>query len=141
MCVAENPSILSSRSSESLFQFAKQYELPAIDFDWEYPNNQGLGCNVISANDTANFLAFLQELKADEFGATLQLSAATAINPFMDETGSPSTNVTAFAEVFDYIAIMKFVPSSAIQGRPTNFRFLAMTSGGPGARPSAPTPR
>ncbi|KAL1680744.1 glycoside hydrolase family 18 protein [Schizophyllum commune] len=93
---------------KTVVDFAKQYELPAIDFDWEYPNNQGLGCNVISANDTANFLAFLQELKADEFGATLQLSAATAINPFMDETGSPSTNVTAFAEVFDYIAIMNY---------------------------------
>ncbi|TRM63576.1 glycoside hydrolase family 18 protein [Schizophyllum amplum] len=93
---------------KTVLDFATEYELEAIDFDWEYPNNQGLGCNTINANDTANFLAFLQELRADDFGATLELSAATAISPFMNADGEPSEDVSAFAEVFDYIAIMNY---------------------------------
>lgn len=75
---------------------------------WEYPNIQGLGCNTISPNDTANFLAFLKEIRADEFGSTLLLSAATAISPFADENGTPSTDVSGFAEVLDWIAIMNY---------------------------------
>jgi chitinase len=75
---------------------------------WEYPNEQGIGCNTISANDTQNFLYFLQELRANPVGAKLTLSAATAITPFRDASGNPSTNVSSFAEVLDYIAIMDY---------------------------------
>ena len=75
---------------------------------WEYPNSQGIGCNVISANDTQNYLSFLQELRADPIGATLTLSAAVPITPFRDASGNPSTDVSGFAEVLDYIAIMDY---------------------------------
>ena len=40
--------------------------------------------------------------------ANVIISAATAITPFIDATGTPSTDVSAFAEVFDYIAIMNY---------------------------------
>ena len=59
-------------------------------------------------NDTQNFLSFLQELRANPVGAKLILSAATAITPFLDASGSPSTNVSGFAEVLDYITIMNY---------------------------------
>lgn len=79
-----------------------------MDFDWEYPASQGIGCNVVNVNDTANFLAFIQELRADPIGSKLILSAAVAISPFSDPNGDPITDVTPFSEVLDYVAIMVY---------------------------------
>lgn len=75
---------------------------------WEYPNQQGIGCNAINANDTQNFLSFLQELRANPVGAELTLSAATSIVPFRNAFGNPSTDVSGFANVLDYITIMNY---------------------------------
>ncbi|KIY49515.1 chitinase [Fistulina hepatica ATCC 64428] len=88
--------------------FAKDYDLDGLDFDWEYPGDQGIGCNAISANDTDNFLLFLQELRQDSVGADLILTAATAIKPFYNASGSPSTNVTAFSEVLNFVMVMNY---------------------------------
>jgi chitinase len=93
---------------KAITEFATRYSLDGINFDWEYPNDQGIGCNIVGANDTSNFLAFLQELRADPVGANLTLSAATAIKPFLDSTGNALTNVSDFADVFDFIAIMNY---------------------------------
>ncbi|KAF9232667.1 chitinase [Melanogaster broomeanus] len=93
---------------KTVVDFVVQYDLDGINFDWEYPNHQGIGCNTISADDTQNFLSFLQELRSDPVGSTLTLSAATSIVPFTGATGSPLTDVSGFAEVFDYIAIMNY---------------------------------
>jgi chitinase len=82
---------------------ATEYDLAGIDFDWEYPNGGGLECNMKSPDDTANFLAFLRELKQDPVGKTLSLTAATHITPFRDASGAPSKDVSAFAEVFDQL--------------------------------------
>ncbi len=59
-------------------------------------------------HDTQNFLAFLKELREHPIGANLTLSAAVYINPFTDQDGVPSTNVTAFADYLDYVAIMNY---------------------------------
>lgn len=59
-------------------------------------------------NDTQNFLSFLQELRADPVGANLTLSAATGLTPFRDASGNPSTNVSDFAKVLDYVTIMNY---------------------------------
>jgi len=93
---------------QTVADFAVQYGLDGIEFDWEYPNKQGIGCNTINANDTQNYLSFLQELRADPVGATLTLSAAASIAPFVDASGNPSTDVSGFAGVLDYIAIMDY---------------------------------
>lgn len=58
--------------------------------------------------DTANFLLFLQELRANPVGKALILSAATSIKPFIGANGQPSTNVSAFSKVLNYIAIMNY---------------------------------
>jgi chitinase len=79
-----------------------------IPNSWEGPNHQGIGCNTISPNDTSNFLAFLQELRLDPVGVGLTISAAVGLTPFMDASGSPSTDVSGFAEVFDYVALMNY---------------------------------
>ncbi|KAG2039741.1 glycoside hydrolase family 18 protein [Suillus americanus] len=89
-------------------KFASQYNLDGIQFDWEYPNHQGIGCNTISANDTANFLAFLQELRVNIVERNLTISAAVSLAPFYDATGNPSTDVSEFAKVLDYVAVMNY---------------------------------
>ncbi|QRW26296.1 chitinase [Rhizoctonia solani] len=81
-------------------------KLDGLSFDWEYPGAAGIGCNTNSPNDTTNFLLFLQELRTALPNATL--SAATSINPFISADGTPSTNVSDFASVFDYIQIMNY---------------------------------
>jgi len=93
---------------QTVTNLARKYKLDGIDFDWEYPASQGIGCNVVGTNDTANFLAFLQELRQDSLGANLTLSAATAITPFMDSSGNPSTDVSEFSKVLDFIEVMVY---------------------------------
>ncbi|KAL0956895.1 hypothetical protein HGRIS_003001 [Hohenbuehelia grisea] len=93
---------------KAIVDLAKQYKLDGIDFDWEYPGRQGIGCNVVSANDTTNFLSFLQQLRQDPTGSNLVLSAATAVTPFLDASGHPSSDVSAFASVLDHISIMNY---------------------------------
>ncbi|EFQ27378.1 glycosyl hydrolase family 18 [Colletotrichum graminicola M1.001] len=86
-----------------------QYDLDGLDFDWEYPNRQGLGCNVINANDTANFALFLQELRQQQ-PKQLYLTAATSLFPWNDATGAASTNgaLAPFAQSLDYLMVMGY---------------------------------
>jgi GH18 family chitinase len=76
---------------------------------WEYPGNQGIGCNTISPKDTVHLLSFLQELRSTAAGKKLYLTAAAPLSPWADKNGDPSTNLTGFAKVLDHIAIMKYV--------------------------------
>ncbi|KAH9930546.1 glycoside hydrolase [Epithele typhae] len=84
-----------------------KYNLDGLDFDWEYPNKQGVGCNTIDADDSANFLSFLQALRT-EVGQNFTISAAAGITPFAGTDGSPMSDVSAFAEVLDWVAIMNY---------------------------------
>jgi chitinase len=70
---------------------------------WEYPGTQGIGCNVVSANDSANFLSFLQTLREQDGAHNLILSAAVTITPFIGSDGKPLSDVSGFADVLDYI--------------------------------------
>ncbi|KAF5318679.1 hypothetical protein D9619_010676 [Psilocybe cf. subviscida] len=93
---------------KAVLDLADKYELDGIDFDWEYPNHQGIGCNVISDDDSANFLSFLQELRNDTAGAKLKLTVAAGITPFAGADGTPMTDVSEFAKVLDHVAIMNY---------------------------------
>ncbi|KAI0944963.1 hypothetical protein AcV7_001623 [Taiwanofungus camphoratus] len=70
-------------------------------FSWEYPGKQGRGCNTESPDDSANFLSFLQALRADPAGQNITVSAAVGLTPF-----AGMSDVSAFAFVLDYIEIM-----------------------------------
>ena len=72
---------------------------------WEYPNQSGIGCNVMSPNDSANFLLFLQELRQDPVGSTLIISAAVSMTPFTGSDGKPMSDVSAFADSLDWIGM------------------------------------
>ncbi|KAK7051350.1 hypothetical protein VNI00_004850 [Paramarasmius palmivorus] len=93
---------------KTVTDFATQYNLDGLDMDWEYPNRQGIGCNAISPDDTANLLAFLQELRKDPIGSKLSLSAAVSLGVYNDASGSPSTDVSGFGDVLDYMVIMGY---------------------------------
>ncbi|KAG0702498.1 glycoside hydrolase superfamily [Suillus ampliporus] len=74
------------------------------------PHNitDGIGCSTIRVNNTANFLAFLEELRQNPVGANLTLSAAVGLAPFFDATRNPATDVTKFAKVLDHITVMNY---------------------------------
>lgn len=94
--------------AQTCMDFISEFELDGLDFDFEYPNRQGLGCNAISDNDTSNFLLFLQELRAQPGAADLHFSAAASLFPWNDATGERSTDVSGFADVLDYVMIMAY---------------------------------
>lgn len=91
---------------KNALDLVSQYQLDGLDFDWEYPNKQGLGCNAINENDTANFLTFLQELRQQ--APNLTFTAATSLFPWNDATGNRSTDLSGFADVLDYMMIMNY---------------------------------
>ena len=70
---------------------------------WEYPSKQGIGCNTISTDDSANFLTFLQTLRSQNGAQGLIISAAVSITPFAGPDGTPMTDVSGFAKVLDNI--------------------------------------
>ncbi|KIJ14561.1 chitinase [Paxillus involutus ATCC 200175] len=102
VATATNRSTLAT----SLVQYANAHGFSGLDFDWEYPGKQGIGCNIISPQDSANFLSFIQETRQQ--APNLTLSAAVGITPFVDDTGSPSTDVSSFASVLDWIEVMNY---------------------------------
>ncbi|KAF8911718.1 glycoside hydrolase superfamily [Mucidula mucida] len=96
----------------ALVQLVANYSLDGLDFDWEFPGGNGLPCNKVDASDTDNFLALLIDLRraldGDKKTKSVGLSAAVGMLPFLDETGSPRTDVSDFAEVLDHVAIMAY---------------------------------
>ncbi|KAG8744772.1 hypothetical protein FRC10_009420 [Ceratobasidium sp. 414] len=92
---------------KTLTNLVQENKLDGLDFDWEYPGLAGIGCNTKSPSDTSNFLAFLTELRTALPNTTF--SAATSITPFVSsDQATPSTDVSGFASVLDYVAIMNY---------------------------------
>ncbi|KAL0059639.1 hypothetical protein AAF712_013604 [Marasmius tenuissimus] len=90
---------------KTVTDLATKFNLDGIDFDWEYPGVQGIGCNTINEQeDTNNFLLFLQELRQDPVGSKLILSAATSTRPYQIS----KQPLSGFSEVLDFIAIMNY---------------------------------
>jgi GH18 family chitinase len=75
--------------------------------DREYPGREGAPCNVVSPQDSANYLQLLKELRAAldlEFPSKHKLiTAAVRVQPFDNGNGSPMSNVAAYVPYFDFI--------------------------------------
>ncbi|KAI5125035.1 hypothetical protein M0805_007459 [Coniferiporia weirii] len=84
-----------------------QFHLDGIDIDWEYPGQQGAGNNKVSPQDSANFLATLQLLRA-RLPKNARITAAVQDTPFVDPSGNPMRDVSAFAAVLDWVNIMNY---------------------------------
>jgi len=92
---------------QAIVSMIQEYNLSGVEIDWEYPNHQGMGCNVISADDTANYLTFLTALRK-AVGQNATLTAAVTLTPFDGSDGTPSSDVSGFAEQLDWISLMNY---------------------------------
>ena len=66
-----------------------------------------MGCNLISPDDSKNFLDFLIALRA-QVGDDFTLTAAAGITPFAGPDGTPMSDVSEFASALDWVAIMNY---------------------------------
>jgi chitinase len=107
--------------AQAIMRTVSQYHLEGIDFEcdcplylsefgfahlnhsWEYPGRQAIGCNVVSNDDSANFLSFLQILRSQEGAKDLIISAAVSITPFVGSNGQPMSDVSEFGKVLNNI--------------------------------------
>ncbi|KAL7006318.1 hypothetical protein EMMF5_004204 [Cystobasidiomycetes sp. EMM_F5] len=83
-----------------------QYGFDGVTIDWEYPNNPGAG-NAYTAADTANFLSWLQTLRA-AVGPNIILTADVAPTGFTGPDGNPISNASGFAAVLNYVSLMVY---------------------------------
>ncbi len=60
--IAADP-ILRTRLATSSAKFIVDKGFDGVDIDWEYPGKQGIGYNIVSDADPANFRLLLQELR------------------------------------------------------------------------------
>ncbi|KAH8916878.1 glycoside hydrolase family 18 protein [Atractiella rhizophila] len=82
-----------------------------VDLDWEYLNSEGIGCNSPQANDTANFLAFLNQLRTvldGLHGDKKLLTIAVGLDGLADENGDPVKDLSPFAAPLDYVTLMNY---------------------------------
>ncbi|OWZ52219.1 chitinase [Cryptococcus neoformans] len=91
----------------NIYDIYNQYNLDGIDIDWEYPGTAGADGNAVSSDDSANFLIFLQDLRA-ALPSEAIITTATQVWPFADSNGNPMTDVSEFAKVLDWILIMNY---------------------------------
>ncbi|WVQ84655.1 hypothetical protein IAT38_006810 [Cryptococcus sp. DSM 104549] len=99
----------SSRSNfvSNIVEWYDKYDLDGIDIDWEYPGTSGADGNAVSSSDSANFLLFLQALRS-ALPSDAIITTATQVWPFADTDGNPMSDVSAFADVIDWILIMNY---------------------------------
>ncbi|ESK89643.1 glycoside hydrolase family 18 protein [Moniliophthora roreri MCA 2997] len=93
---------------KTVLDLVHKHKIDCLDLDWEYPNRQGLGCNTINANDTLNYILFMEELRAHPSCNNITLSAAVSLQPFNDASGNPSTNLTRLGNALDHVVIMNY---------------------------------
>ncbi|KAG6826963.1 hypothetical protein H0H92_013737 [Tricholoma furcatifolium] len=82
------------------------YSLDGLDFDWEFPNELGVG-NLYSPSDASNYIAFLSDLRA-ELGPEAFITLSVSTSPFLGSNNQSMPDVSSLAEPISYIAIMNY---------------------------------
>ncbi|GAA5974702.1 hypothetical protein JCM11641_007231 [Rhodosporidiobolus odoratus] len=83
------------------------YKFAGVDIDWEFVGRQGAGNNIVSSSDAANYVLFLQTLRAT-LGNDMLITAAVPAAGINGADGSIMTDVSEFAKWFDYIELMAY---------------------------------
>ncbi|GAA5881312.1 hypothetical protein JCM1840_002264 [Sporobolomyces johnsonii] len=105
-------SLVSTSTSRAAFantikSWVTTYGFGGVDLDWEFPGRQGQGTNVVSPDDTANYLSFLAKLRST-LGTSLLITAAVPASGLTGASGTPITDVSPFADYLDYLTLMSY---------------------------------
>lgn len=93
--------------AQAILAMYSKFGLDGIDLDWEYPGVKGADNNIVSSDDSANYLIFLQLLRKT-LPPTAIISTATQVWPFAGPDGAPLPDISEFAKVLDWIMIMNY---------------------------------
>ncbi|KAJ9102944.1 hypothetical protein QFC19_004500 [Naganishia cerealis] len=93
--------------AQAMLSMYNKFNLDGIDIDWEYPGVMGADTNIVSSDDSANYLTFLKLLRKT-LPPTAILSAATQVWPFAGSNGAPLADVSEFAKLLDWVMIMNY---------------------------------
>ncbi|KAJ7939031.1 hypothetical protein B0H13DRAFT_1493296, partial [Mycena leptocephala] len=63
------------------------------------PNETKMGSNQFNPGDSVNFLDFLHTLPGTNVGKAMEITASVGIKPFLDATGRPMNDVSAFGKI------------------------------------------
>lgn len=85
----------------------RSFSLDGIDIDWEYPGTYGNQGNTVSHNDTLDFLKFLRLLR-ESLPQEALITATATDSTWTNALGNPSVDVSAFAEVLDWVLLMNY---------------------------------
>lgn len=103
VATAQNRQVLA----QAILGMYQKFNLDGIDLDWEYPGVKGADNNIVSSDDSANYLIFLRLLRKT-LPPTAILSAATQVWPFAGPTGAPLSDVSEFAKLLDWVMVMNY---------------------------------
>ncbi|PHH59992.1 hypothetical protein CDD81_2226 [Ophiocordyceps australis] len=99
---------------QNIVDYVRKNNLDGADIDWEFPGSDG-NCNSFDKEkDVPNFLKFLQDMRQKfdtEFpdpNAKKLITLAVRVQPFQGPDGTPMSDVSEFAKVVDYAALMQY---------------------------------
>ncbi|KAK1226440.1 hypothetical protein PQX77_010604 [Marasmius sp. AFHP31] len=92
---------------QNIVDLYRQFNLDGIDIDWEYPGRQANPGNEVNPADSANYLELLRLLRS-ALPLKAKITAAATPVPFAGSDGEPMDDVSAFAEVLDWVLIMNY---------------------------------
>lgn len=94
--------------AKELVTFSQKFGFQGMEFDWEFPNGEGIGCNSRNPQDTVNFGLLIKEVRA--LWPEVSLTAAISINGLIGSSGSVATpeETSLLVHNLDYINLMAY---------------------------------